>query len=184
MNQEWIEREVVQEMFSLATKQFGRVMRNIKRRHEHDYYSWINRDKDKKTKMYIKQECVDWLKEVYFNKEEHYLNSEIRFYKKKIFDLENELGIEHKRNKYESFSLRFLPYLFCKSGSAIHVALHRMRKVFPYPITFEDDGIICVKEEGVKWLYENYFKRDYLKELEEYKWHLEMQKNNLKFKTR
>ena len=61
--------------------------------------------------------------------------------------------------------------------SDIHVELHRMRKVFPYPITFEEDDVIYVKEEGVKWLYENYFKRDYLKELEEYKWDLEMQKN-------
>ncbi len=50
-------------------------MRNIKRRHKHDYCLWIKRDKDKKTKMYVNQECVDWLKEVYFNKEEHYLTS-------------------------------------------------------------------------------------------------------------
>ena len=184
MNQEWIERKDVQEMFSLTTKQFGRVLRNIKRRHKYDYYLWIDRDKDNKSKMYIKKECVEWLNKVYFNKEVHYLTSEIEFYKEKIFGLENELGIDHKRNKYVSTSLRFLPYKFDKSVSVIHVALHRMRKVFPYPITFEEEDVICVKEEGVKWLYENYFKRDYLKELEEYKWHLEMQKNNLKFKTR
>lgn len=176
MNEEWIERKIVQDMFSLTTKQFGRVLRNIERRHKCDYCLWIKRDKEKKTKMYVNQECVDWLKEVYFNKEEHYLTSEIKFYKKKIYDLENELGIDHKRNKYVSHSLRFLPYFFGKSVSAIHVALHRMKKVFPYSITFEDDGIICVKQEGVRWLYENYFKRDYLKELEEYKWELEIRK--------
>lgn len=173
MSEEWIEREVVQEIFSLTTKQFCRIMRNIKRRH--DYYLWIKRDKDKKTKMYINQECIEWLKEVYFNKEEHYLASEIRFYKKKIFSLENELGIDHKRNKYTSYSLRFLPYFFGKSVSAIHVVLHRMKKVFSYPINFEDDGVICVKEEGIRWLYENYFKRDYLKD---YKCDLEIRKNN------
>ncbi len=183
MNDEWIERKQVQEMFLLTTKQFGRVLRNIKRRHKYDYCLWIKRDKDKKTKMYINQECVDWLKEVYFNKDEHYLTAEIRFYKKKIFDLENEIGIDHKRNKYKAFSLRFLPYFFGKSVSAIHVALHRMKKVFPYSITFEDEGVICVKEEGVKWLYENYFKRDYLKELEEYKRELEIRKSNMKVKT-
>ena len=60
---------------------------------------------------------------------------------------------------------------------------NRMKKVFPYPITFEDDGVICVKEEGIRWLYENYFKRGYLKELEEYKWELEIRKNNVKVKT-
>lgn len=130
MNDEWIERKDVQEMFSLTTKQFGRVMRNIKKRHEHDYYLWIRRDKDKKTKVYVSRECIDWLSEVYFNKKEHYLTAEIRFYKKKIFDLENELGIAHKRNKYQSFSLRFLPYFFGKNISTIHVALYRMKKVY------------------------------------------------------
>ena len=55
-----------------------------------------------------------------------------------------------------------------------------MKKVFPYPITFERDEIICVKEEGVKWLYEHYFKRDYLKELEEYKLELDFRKVNEK----
>ena len=122
-------------------------MRNIKRRHEHDYYSWIKKDKDKKSKMYINKECVEWLRKVYFNKEVHYLISEIEFQKVKIFDLENELGIDHKKKKYVSTSLRFLPYKFGKSISAIHVALYRIRKVFPYPITFEDEGVICVKEE-------------------------------------
>lgn len=183
MSEKLIDRKQVQEMFSLTTKQFGRVMRNVERRHPLE--SWIKRIKENnKEKVYIKQECVEWLKEVYFNKEEQYLTSEIRFYKKKIFELENELEIDHKRNKFESFSLRFLPCLFGKSVSTIHVALHRMRKFFPYPITFEENDVICVKEEGVKWLYEDYFKRDYLKELEKYKWHLEIRKNNLKFKKK
>ena len=180
MSEEWLERKEVQNMFLLTTKQFGRVLGNIKRRHMYDYLLWINRDKITESKMYINKECVEWLRKVYFNKEVHYLISEIEFYKAKIFDLENELGIDHKRNKYVSTSLRFLPYKFGKSISAIHVALYRMRIVFPYPITFEDEGVICVKEEGVKWLYENYFKRDYLKELEEYKMKLEIRKNNLK----
>ena len=57
MNDEWIGKKYVQEMF-LLTK-FGRVMRNIKRRYKYDYYSWIKRDKEKKTKMYVDQECVD-----------------------------------------------------------------------------------------------------------------------------
>lgn len=98
----------------------------------------------------IKKEYVEWLNKVYFNKEVHYLTSEIEFYKEKIFGLENELGIDHKRNKYVSVSLRFLPYKFGKSISAIHVVLHRMRKVFPYPITFEEIDVICGKEEGAK----------------------------------
>lgn len=41
-----------------------------------------------------------------------------------------------------------------------------MQKKFPYLIKFESAGMIFVKVEGVKWLHENYFRRDYLKELE------------------
>ena len=63
------------------------------------------------------------------------------------------------------------------------LALYRIKQVFSYTITFENDGVICVKEEGVRWLYKNYFKQDYLKELEEYKWKLETRKSNMKVKT-
>ncbi len=152
MNEEWIDRKDVQKIFSLTTKQFGRVLRNIKRRHKYDYCLWTKKDKDNKSKMYINKEFVEWLRKVYFNKEAHCLTSEIEFYKEKIFDLENKLGIDHKRNKYVSTSLRFLPYKFGKSISTIYVALHRMRKIFPYLITFEDKEVIYVKEEGVKCL--------------------------------
>ena len=83
MSEKLINRKQVQEMFSLTTKQFGRIMRNIERRYPLE--SQIKRMKENnKEKVYIKQECVEWLKEVYFNKEEHYLILEIEFYKKKI----------------------------------------------------------------------------------------------------
>lgn len=89
-------------------------MRNIKWRHHLEF--WIKREKEgNREKAYIKQECVEWLKEVYFNKEEHYLTSEIKFYKKRIFALEQELGIPHKTNKYQNTLLRFLDLEFNKS---------------------------------------------------------------------
>ena len=52
----------MQEIFSLTTKQFGRVLGNIKRRHKYDYWIWIEKDRDNKSKMYINKECVEWLK--------------------------------------------------------------------------------------------------------------------------
>lgn len=177
MIEELIDRKQVQEMFSLTTKQFSRVMRNIERMHPLE--SWIKRIKENnKEKVYIKQECVEWLKEVYFNKEEHYLTLEIEFYKKRIFVLEHELGIISQPKKYRNTLLRFLDLEFNKSRNVIQVAVHRMQKEFPYPIKFESAGMIFVKAEGVKWLHENYFRRDYLKELEEDKWMLQNQKNN------
>ena len=176
MSEEWIERKDVQEIFSLTTKQFGRVMRNIKRRHP--FEKWIiNKPENNKMKTYIRKECVDWLKEVYFNKEEYYLILEIQFYKKRIMTLEEELGIPHKVKEYQNTLLRFLDIEFNKSRNVIQVAVHRMQKEFSYPIKYEVSGILFIKAEGVKWLYENYFKRNYLKELEEYKHDLESRKN-------
>ena len=181
MSNELIDRKQVQEMFSLTTKQFGRIIRNIERRHSLE--SWIKRIKENnKEKIYIKQECVEWLKEVYFNKEEHYLTLEIEFYKKRIFALEQELGIITQTKKYRNTLLRFLDIEFNKSRNVIQVAVHRMQKEFHYPIKYEVSGMIFVKAEGVKWLHENYFRRDYLKELEEYKWMLQNQKNNSNIK--
>lgn len=181
MSNELIDRKQVQEMFSLTTKQFGRIMRNIERRHPLE--SWIKRIKENnKEKLYIKQECVEWLKEVYFNKEEHCLTLEIEFYKKRIFALEQELGIITQPKKYRNTLLRFLDIEFNKSRNVIQVAVHRMQKEFHYPIKYEVSGMIFVKAEGVKWLHENYFRRDYLKELEEYKWMLQNQKNNSNIK--
>ena len=175
MIEEWIDRKDVQEIFSLTTKQFGRVLRNIKRRHP--LGSWIKRIKENnKEKVYIKQEYVEWLKEVYFNKEKHYLTLEIEFYKKRIFALEQELGIISQPKKYRNILLRFLDLEFNKSRNVIQVAVHRTQKEFPYPIKHEVAGMIIVKAEGVKWLHENYFRRDYLKELEEYKWMLNIEK--------
>ena len=76
MSEKLIDRTQVQEMFPLTAKQFGRIMRNIERRHPLE--SWIKRIKENnKEKVYIQQECVEWLKEVYLNKEEHYLTLEI-----------------------------------------------------------------------------------------------------------
>ena len=79
-----------------------------------------------KEKVYIQQECVEWLKEVYLNKEEHYLILEIEFYKKRIFALEQELGIIPQPKKYRNTLLRFLDLEFNKSRNIIQVAVHRM----------------------------------------------------------
>lgn len=37
MNEKLVDRKQVQEMFSLTAKQFGRVMRNIERRHSLEF---------------------------------------------------------------------------------------------------------------------------------------------------
>lgn len=59
MSEEWIERKDVQDIFLLTAKQFGRVLKNIKRRHKYYYCLWIKKDKDNKSKMYINKECVE-----------------------------------------------------------------------------------------------------------------------------
>ena len=103
---------------------------------------------------------------------------------KRIFALEQELGIIPQPKKYRNTLLRFLDLEFNKSRNVIQVAVHRMQKEFSCLIKFESAGMIFVKAEGVKWLHENYFRRDYLKEIEEYKWLLQNQKNNRNIKDK
>lgn len=44
-----------------------------------------------------------------------------------------------------------------------------MQQNFSYPLKYIKDGKVYVKAEGVKWLNEKYFRKSYLKELENYK---------------
>lgn len=80
------------------------------------------------TLVYIKLEFIEWLKEVYFNKEKYYLDVEIEFFEKQVLRLENEFNIEHYEFKYAAMSLIDLRAYFNKSKNAISVAVNRVEK--------------------------------------------------------
>ena len=112
-------------------------------------------------------EFVDWLKEVYFNKDGFFLDREIHFLNAKIKDLENELGISHYEKNYLYLNVKELQEYFNKSNSSILKAIERMNKKMNCKCY--KDGKLYITPIGVKWLDQNYYRKSYLKELLNYK---------------
>ncbi len=112
-------------------------------------------------------EFVDWLKEVYFNKDGFFLDREIHFLNARIRDLENELGISHYEKIYSYLNVKELKEYFGKSNSSILKAIERINKKIDCKCY--KDGKLYITPTGVKWLDQNYYRKSYLKELLEYK---------------
>lgn len=91
--------------FNLNDKQFKKIEKKMIKRHPLEF--WIDERiaQNGRKVVYIKLEFVEWLKEVYFNKDKYYLDAEIKFFEKQVFRLENELNIEHYEFKYNDMSL-------------------------------------------------------------------------------
>lgn len=112
-------------------------------------------------------EFVDWLKEVYFNKNGFFLDREIRFLNARIKDLEKELDNSHYEKIYSYLNVRELQKYFGKSNSSILKAIERMNKKID--CKYYKDGKLYIIPTGVKWLDQNYYRKSYLKELLKYK---------------
>lgn len=172
-----IEKWRVQKNFSLSEKQLDLAIKRMMKRHP--YESWvINRiARNGKEVCYLKMEFVNWLSEVYFNKE-FYLDTEIKFFEKQIERLEEELKIPHKNFIEEEMTVRELCGFFDKNIDTIYKSIERLKLKTDAEIKYLSDGKIVVSKEGVEWLYKNYFRKAYLFNLEMYK--LELQKHKRK----
>ena len=73
--------------------------------------------------VFFNLEFVDWLKEVYFNKQGFYLDREINFLEKQILDMESELNISHFEKVYPYLNVKELEGYFNKSNSSILKAI-------------------------------------------------------------
>ncbi len=71
-------------------------------------------------------------------------------------------------------SLIKLKEYFGKSKSAIAVAINRMEKRNDKSYKYVKEGRVIISKEGVKWLNEKYYRKQYLKDIEFYK--IELQK--------
>ena len=175
MYKNWVDRTEVEKRFSLTRKQLNRIADHIKKRHPLETWT-CSKYVGRKREMIINEECIEWLEEVYFNKSKYYLELEIDFYKKQIKQLEQELNISPKENEYYDMSMAYMRYSLPKSKSAIEVAVHRLQKNFPYSIKYSKHNGVVIKQEGVKWLFEHYWRKEFLILLESYKHKLENMK--------
>ena len=174
----------VQQNLNLNDEQFENVMKKMKRRHPLE--SWVQKRiaSNGEKVEYIKLECIEWLNEVYFNKNKFYLDAEIEFFKKQISRLENELDITPREEKYTDMSLYDLRDYFNRSKAAIGMAVQRMEKRNPISYKYIKDGNVMISKDGVKWLTEKYFREAYLKDLEIYKIELQKRKRILYERSR
>ena len=76
-------------------------------------------------------------------------------------------------NEYYDMSMSSMRYYLPKSKSAISVAVHRLQKQFPYSVKYSKNDYVVIKKEGIQWLFEHYWKKEYLLLLESYKHKLE-----------
>lgn len=143
-----------------------------------DWFFVRSANNNQKT-MYISNEGLDWLKEVYFNKDGYYLDLEITFFENIIKNQEQKLDIDHKSKKYQDMSITDLMKQFRKSRTSIDTAVSRMIKRTGINYKYIIDDEVIIKKEGVKWLYEKYFRLAYLEELENYKLELDQKLKQL-----
>ena len=164
--------------FKLTEEQFYNISKKMIKRHP--YERWIIRKlaQNGECVVYVRVEYVEWLKEVYFSNK-YYLDAEIEFFQKQVLRLEQELNISHYDFNYNDMSLVDLREYFGKSKNAIGVAVNRMEKRNSKSYKYIKDGKVMVSKEGVKWLNEKYFRKQYLKDLEFYKIELQKRKRQL-----
>lgn len=164
--------------FKLTEEQFYNISKKMIKRHP--YERWIIRKlaQNGERVVYVRVEYVEWLKEVYFSNK-YYLDAEIEFFQKQVLRLEQELNISHYDFNYKDMSLVDLREYFGKSKNAIGVAVNRMEKRSNKSYKYIKDGKVIISKEGVKWLNEKYFRKQYLKDLEFYKIELQKRKRQL-----
>lgn len=164
--------------FKLTEEQFYNISKKMIKRHPYERWIFRKLAQNGERVVYVRVEYVEWLKEVYFSNK-YYLDAEIEFFQKQVLRLEQELNISHYDFNYKDMSLVDLREYFGKSKNAIGVAVNRMEKRNNKSYKYIKDGKVIISKEGVKWLNEKYFRKQYLKDLEFYKIELQKRKRQL-----
>lgn len=174
-----MEKWRVQKRFGINDSQYEKIVKRVVKRHPNEYWIYKKIALNGEKVEYLKLEFVEWLDDVYFNKDKYYLDAEIDFFRKQVVRLENDLNFPHNKFEYKDISLKGLRQYFGKSKNAIGVAVNRMEKRNEKSFKYIEDGKVMISNEGVKWLSENYFRKEYLKKLEYYKLELQNVKRKL-----
>lgn len=153
--------------------QFRKLISRIKKRHPHQYWFKTRFAQNGQKHLMIAQECKMWLDEVYFNKSKYYLDLEIDFFEKRVKNLEQQLGITHIEKYYENMTIKEIMFEYQKTRNSVDVAVHKMIKVLGSNVKYKNDNKIVIRSVGIKWIYEKYYRKEYLSELEYYKNYLE-----------
>jgi len=165
----------VEKKLGVSEKQLDRAIKVMEKFHYFENWIYYRLGPSSDLIVFLNLEFVDWLKQVYFNKQGFYLDREIKFLEKQISDMENELNIQHFEKVYPYLNVKELQEYFNKSNSSILKAIERMNKDLSCKCYM--DGKLYVKPIGVKWLDQKYYRKSYIKELLNYKQKLNEKEN-------
>lgn len=157
----------------VSEKEIDIAIKNMVRRHPFENWMYVRNASNNQKTTYISNEGIEWLKQVYFNRNKFYLDLDILFFENLVKILEEKNNLPHKNKVYDDMNIKSLMSLFNKSRIALDTAISRMNKRTGKDYKEIIDGEVIIKSDGVKWLYEKYFRLAYLEELENYKLELE-----------
>lgn len=170
--------------FNINEEKLEYIIHKMEKRHPLEDWLYYIKGPDGNVSYYLMKEFYCWLEEVYFNRNGFYLDKEINFFKNQILRLENELNIIHYQKEYSSCTINELCFLFGKNKNAILKGVQRMSERNSDNYKTYIDNQLVISSYGVKWLSENYFRKIYLKELEDYKLKLQQIKKEKKDEQR
>lgn len=165
----------VERKLGVSEKQLNRAIKVMEKYHYFENWIYYRLGPSNDLIVFFNLEFVDWLKQVYFNKQGFYLDREINFLEKQILDMETELNISHFEKVYTYLNVKELEEYFNKSNSSILKAIERMNKQISCKCYM--DGKLYIKPIGVKWLDQKYYRKSYIKDLLIYKQKLNEKEN-------
>lgn len=154
---------------NISEEELFRVLENAKRRHPYEHWIWERTAQNGQLIININVECVLWLEEVYYNNSKYYLDLEIDFFEKRVKDLEEQLNVEPKEKQYKDMNVSEIMKYFWKTRNSVDVAIHKMVKVLGKDVRYRKDNKVVIKDYGIKWLDQKYYRLSYLNYLENYK---------------
>lgn len=169
----------VEQELSLTPSQMDKAINRMIKRHPLEHWVLEKYSLNGQKTIYLRLEFVEWLKDVYLKRKPYYLDLEIRFFKKQINRLENELKIPPREIQYKDLTIKELCSFFSKGQKTIWSSVSRMCKYYDASLKYVKNHKTYISSSGVKWLNENYFRNEYLTDLELYKLELQKKKREI-----
>lgn len=175
MKNKWMYMIDVERKLGATKEQLNRAIKVMEKYHYFENWIWYRLGPTNDLIVLFNLEFVSWLKEVYFNRNGFFLDREIHFLNARILDMESKLGISHLEKAYPYLNVKELQEYFGKSSSSILKAIERMNRKIDCKCYRK--GNLYITPTGVKWLYQNYYRKSYFKELLDYKQKLNEKEN-------
>ncbi len=169
MRKKYYDKEYVLNDLCISERQLDRAIKKVSERHPLES-KWvvIRNASNVETTIYLCTEFIKWIKEVYL-KDGYYLDLEINFYESLLKELEINLDNQKDVIKYRDMSVEEMVNFFQRDKENIRVAISKMNKSNSEDLKYYKDDVLFIRAKGIKWINEKYYRKDYLKYLENQK---------------